>query len=284
LKYLKNCLFHKKGGVVLLKEYFPPKQKIIAAIPAYNEAKYIGQVIRQTKKYVHQVIVVDDGSTDETAQVAKTAGATVVKHKINMGKGVSINTAFQIARQTKPFAMVLLDADGQHDPKEIPLLLEPLFQNGTDMVVGSRFMTNNHIPRYRLLGQSVLNLTTYLGSGIKLKDSQSGFRAFSQKAIECLSFDEEGFAVESEMQFQAKKWGLRVAEVPITTNYNGKIKRSPAVHGFGVLFRVIKLTGDKYLNSYLNLNNQVNNYKANIPRQYIPFPQENIQVTEAKNQ
>ena len=135
-----------------MKEYFSPgrnlafpggqpKQKIIAAIPAYNEAKYIGQVIRQTKpvcvlstgrKYVHQVIVVDDGSTDETAQVAKTAGATVVKHKINMGKGVSINTAFQIARQTKPFAMVLLDADGQHDPKEIPLLLEPLFQNGVN--------------------------------------------------------------------------------------------------------------------------------------------------------
>ena len=276
-----------------MKEYFPPgqnlafpggqpKQNIIAAIPAYNEAKYIGEVVRQTKKYVHQVIVVDDGSTDETAKEAETAGAAVFKHKINMGKGVAINTAFQIARQIRPFGMVLLDADGQHDPKEIPVLLEPLFQNGVDMVVGSRFMTNNHIPRYRLLGQSVLNLTTYLGSGIKLKDSQSGFRVFSQKAIEYLSFNEEGFAVESEMQFHAKKWGLKVAEVPITTNYNDKIKRNPAAHGFGVLFRVMKLTGAKYFNSYLN--NQENNHKSSIPRPYIPFPQENIQFTEAKNQ
>ncbi|MCL5290170.1 MAG: glycosyltransferase family 2 protein, partial [Firmicutes bacterium] len=138
---------------------------------------------------------------------------------------------------------------GQHDPRAIPLLLQPVHQKRADMVVGSRFLANNHISKYRVLGQTVLNHCTNLGSGIKLTDSQSGFRAFSKRAIESLSLTEKGFAVESEMQFRAAERGLKVVEVPIITSYNGKIKRSPVIHGFSVLFRVLKLTRDKYFNS-----------------------------------
>lgn len=226
-----------------------PRPKIIAAIPAYNEADHIREIVIKAGKYVDQVIVVDDGSGDGTGERAKRAGATVIKHDRNLGKGVAINTAFQIAREINSLAMVLLDADGQHRPEEIPLLLNPVLNSQADMVVGSRFLANNHIPKYRMLGQTVLNITTNLGSGIKLTDTQSGFRAFSRKAIMGFSFKETGFAVESEMQFRANRCGLKVTEVPINTNYNDKVKRSPVVHGFGVLFRVLGMMGENVLNN-----------------------------------
>lgn len=226
-----------------------PQSKIIAAIPAYNEARHIEEIVSKTLRYVSQVIVVDDGSEDGTGERARGAGATVIKHVGNQGKGVAVNTAFKTARELNPWAMVLLDADGQHRTEEIPQLLNPVLINQADMVVGSRFLTNNHIPKYRMLGQTVLNITTNLGSGIKLTDTQSGFRAFSRKAIEIMRFKETGFAVESEMQFRANRYGLKVTEVPINTNYDERVKRSPVVHGFGVLFRVLGMMGESIFNN-----------------------------------
>ncbi len=233
---------HKKEGSLALQQ--EPKPKIIAAIPAYNEERHIEEIVTKTLQYVDEVIVVDDGSTDRTGERAERAGAIVIKHDINMGKGVGINTAFKTAREINPVAMVLLDADGQHNPEEIPLLLDPVLNKQADMVVGSRFLADNRIPKYRMLGQTVLNITTNLGSGIKLTDTQSGFRAFSRKAIERMALKQTGFAVESEMQFIAGRHGLKVTEVPIKTNYDEKVKRSPVVHGFGVLFRVLGMMGE----------------------------------------
>ncbi|MEW5898964.1 MAG: glycosyltransferase family 2 protein [Bacillota bacterium] len=252
------------------------KPKIVAAIPTYNEAAYIARIVMSTKKYVDEVIVIDDGSIDGTDKIAEESGAIVVRHEVNMGKGTAVNTAFQIARKVKPLAMVLLDGDGQHDPGAIHLLLKPIYQKQADMVVGSRFLINNHVPKYRVLGQTVLNLCTNLGSGVKLTDSQSGFRAFSTRAIECLSFAEKGFAVESEMQFRAAEHGLKIVEVPIITSYNGKTKRSPVIHGFSVLFRVLKLTWDKYFNSN-------HKQKPVLTMQNVHLLPKNAQVSEAKN-
>jgi glycosyltransferase involved in cell wall biosynthesis len=225
-----------------------PELKVIAAIPAYNEANHIISIIKETWRYVDQVFVIDDGSTDGTGEIAEAAGATVIKHDHNQGKGAAINSAFGIARELQPTAMVLLDGDGQHSPEEIPFLLDPVLSGEVDMVVGSRFLRNNRIPKYRMLGQAILTLTTNIGTGIKISDTQSGFRSFSQKAINNMSFRESGFAVESEMQFEARKYNLKVAEVPIATNYDEKVKRSPVVHGLGVFFRV--------LNLILNVSNQ----------------------------
>lgn len=242
---------HKKEGSLALQpdSQINPQPKIIAAIPAYNEARHIEEIVSSTLQYVNQVIVVDDGSTDGTGERAREAGATVIKHPTNLGKGVAINTAFKTAREINPCAMVLLDADGQHRPEEIPQLLGPVLNNQADMVVGSRFLANNDIPKYRMLGQTVLNITTNLGSGIKLTDTQSGFRAFSRKAIERLAFKETGFAVESEMQFRANRCGLKVTEVPINTNYDEKVKRNPVAHGFSVLFRVLGMMGESVFNN-----------------------------------
>ena len=221
--------------------------KIIAGIPAFNEEKFIGKVIKETKKYVNQVIVVNDGSTDKTALIAEKEGVLVINHKNNKGKGIAVNTIFDKSREIKADILILLDGDGQHQPKEIPSLTKPIIYNKADIVVGSRFIKNkNFVPFYRKIGLHILTVLTNLCSKIKLKDSQSGFRAFSKKAINNLYFKEKGLAVESEMQFLAKKNKLRMLEIPITTLYEEKAKRNPLFHGFGVLISIIKMKIRRY--------------------------------------
>ncbi len=222
------------------------KPKIIAAIPAYNEERFIGSVVLKTKKYVDEVIVIDDGSTDATAEIAKAAGATVIKHEHNGGKGVAISTAFDMARKLRIKALVLLDGDGQHNPAEIPAIIKSLLEKEADVIVGSRFLDiKSDIPNYRTLGQHILTFATNLSSGTKVTDSQSGFRAFSRRAINIMNFREHGLSVESEMQFLINEENLKVVEVPIDAKYEEKAKRSPVAHGFGVLNRILKLAGER---------------------------------------
>ena len=222
------------------------KPKIIAAIPAYNEERFIGSVVLKTKKYVDEVIVIDDGSADATAEIARAAGAEVVKHSRNQGKGTALDTAFRVARKIKAKTLVLLDGDAQHNSAQIPLVLKPILQSESDVVIGSRFLgPKNNIPKYRTLGQYILTLFTNVGSRTKVTDSQSGFRAFSRRAINIMNFRENGLSVESEMQFLINEKNLKVVEVPIDTKYEDKAKRSPVAHGFGVLNRILKLAGER---------------------------------------
>jgi len=221
----------------------PPLQaKVLVAIPCFNEELYIGSVVLKAKEYVDQVVVIDDGSTDKTALVAEKADALVIKHGSNEGKGAAIRTAFDYAKKAGCKALVLLDGDGQHDPMYIPSLLKPVLDGKADIVVGSRYLgVKSSTPGYRTWGHSVLNLFTNIGSGVKLTDSQSGFRAFSPKAIESLSLVEKGLSVESEMQFLASDAELKLAEIPVSMGYHAKPKRSPLAHGAGVLNSIMGL-------------------------------------------
>jgi glycosyltransferase involved in cell wall biosynthesis len=215
---------------------------VLAAIPCFNEELFIGSVVLKTKDYVDEVVVIDDGSNDKTALVAEKAGATVISHGSNKGKGAAVSTAFEYARKTSCKALVLLDGDGQHDPAYIPALVKPVLDGRADMTVGSRYLgVTSSIPRYRIWGHRVLTLLSNLGSRVKLSDSQSGLRAFSTRAMQALSFSEEGLSVESEMQFLANEAGLRTIEVPISVGYYGRSKRSPLAHGMGVLNSIIGL-------------------------------------------
>jgi glycosyltransferase involved in cell wall biosynthesis len=216
--------------------------EVVAAIPCFNEELFIGSVALKTKDYVDQVLVIDDGSTDKTAIVAEKAGAVVIRHGSNKGKGAAVSTAFESARKAGCKALVLLDGDGQHDPAYIPTLVKPVLDDKADMVVGSRYLgVKSSIPGYRIWGHRVLTLLSNLGSQVKLTDSQSGLRAFSAKAMEAFTFAEEGLSVESEMQFLANESGLRTMEVPISVGYYGKSKRSPFAHGVGVLNSIMGL-------------------------------------------
>jgi glycosyltransferase involved in cell wall biosynthesis len=160
--------------------------KILVAIPCYNEGLAIESVALKASRYVDEVLVVDDGSTDDTVEVAEATGATVVAHDGNRGYGAAIRSCFNYAKQQNADIMIILDGDGQHDPSKIPdFVFEALTTTGADVVIGSRFLEkNNTIPRYRIAGLKVLNLSTRVAGNIKTTDSQSGYRAYGRKAIE----------------------------------------------------------------------------------------------------
>jgi len=225
-------------------DLFESEPRVVAIIPAYNEARTIGSVVLQTCRHADTVIVVDDGSSDATAEIAAAAGALVVRHEVNRGKGAALNTGFCKARELDPLAIVMLDGDGQHQPEEVPQVLAPILAGEADMVVGSRYLEKEcGVPRHRILGHRAFTWLTNLASGLRVSDSQSGFRAFSPRAVECVNFASRGFSVESEMQFLAHEHGLRLAEVPITADYVDKPKRPVLAHGLMVLNGVLRLVG-----------------------------------------
>jgi len=218
------------------------KPKIIAAIPCFNEERFIGSVVLKAKRYVDRVIVIDDGSTDATAKVASEAGAKVYRSKQNQGYGSAIRNAIAKGQNLRADILVILDGDGQHDPKDIPKLVRPIIDEKADVAVGSRFLGKGEKPPlYRRLGQRVLTNATNVGSGQRISDSQSGFRAYSKKALKELNLTESGMSVSSEIQFAISRSGLRVAEVPIAISYSEKAKRNPVGHGAGVLSRLAVL-------------------------------------------
>lgn len=218
------------------------KPKIVAAIPCLNEESCIGSVVIKAKKFVNSVVVIDDGSTDATAEIAAGAGAIVHQHGRNRGYGAAIQSALEKGRQLGADVLVILDGDGQHDPRDIPKLVKPLLDGEADVVIGSRFLgAAKRAPFYRRLGQRILTTITNVGSGQRISDSQSGFRAYSAKALKELNLAENGMAVSSEVQFAIGKSGLKVTEVPVDVSYASATKRSPIGHGLSVLSRVLVL-------------------------------------------
>jgi glycosyltransferase involved in cell wall biosynthesis len=220
------------------------KGRIVALIPAHNEERFIGSLVLAVKEFVDQVVVIDDGSNDRTAEIAARAGAVVCRHDANQGKAAAVNTGFAYVRQQHPRAVVMLDGDGQHYAEDLPRVLEPVLDGDADIVVGSRFLgIKNDIPIYRQVGQHGLTIVTNLATGLPIGDSQSGYRAFSPHAISLLSFSKGGFSIESEMQFLARECKLRVVEVPIKVTYDEPAKRNPFSHGMQVINGILQLVG-----------------------------------------
>jgi glycosyltransferase involved in cell wall biosynthesis len=217
---------------------------IVVVIPALNEERFIGSVVLQARLYADRVVVVDDGSTDATAEVARAAGAEIVSHPCNRGKGAALNTGFAHVRRLAPRAVAVLDADGQHRPGEIRPVLAPVLAGEADIVVGSRYLgSGHHVPAARVWGHRFFTGLTNRLSGTRVTDSQNGFRAFSSAAIEAITFSSRGFSVESEMQFLARAHGLRLVEMPVTTLYQDRPKRSLLTHGLLVVGGVMRLFG-----------------------------------------
>ncbi|WP_325192793.1 glycosyltransferase family 2 protein [Methanobrevibacter ruminantium] len=221
---------------------------VVAIIPAYNEEKALADVIGKTLDYVDEVIVVDDGSSDKTSEVAVEAGARVIKHSVNLGKGEALKSGFKAIEGDS--IIITIDGDGQHNPNEIPDLVRPIIEDSADLVNGSRYMNGpeENTPAYRRVGQKVLDIATNISAGTKVTDSQSGFRAFSSKSKNVFRFKDTGFGIESEMLVDAAEEGLKIVEVPITVRYdlNGSTK-DPITHGVGVLFNITK---DKVLRTF----------------------------------
>lgn len=222
--------------------------KSIVIIPAFNEEIAIESVILKSSLYVDDVLVIDDGSNDNTSKIAKSSGARVITHTKNLGKGFALKDGFNFAKDYD--LVVTIDGDGQHNPDEIPILIDPILNDGADFVNGSRYLNGfeENTPTYRRIGQKVLDIATNISAGIKVTDSQSGFRAFSKKAISVFRFNDAGFGIESEMLADAADNNLKIVEVPITVRYNvdGSTK-DPVTHGVGVLLKIIK---DKIIRTF----------------------------------
>jgi len=221
-----------------------PHTGLIAVIPAYNEQIALGSVVLLARQYVDRVIVVDDGSSDRTSEVARLAGADVIRLEVNTGKAYAIFIGLKRARELGCTAAVMLDADGQHHTRDIPRLAAEALSGDADLVIGSRFMAGNgNIPLYRRAGQKTLDIFTNVGTKLKISDSQSGFRALSRKALDHLDFKSNGYNIESDMIAHFAAQGLVIREVPIDVRYEvpHKHKKNPVAHGMGVLSQLINL-------------------------------------------
>jgi glycosyltransferase involved in cell wall biosynthesis len=211
-------------------------------MPAYNEERSIAKMVLGCGKYVDKVVVVDDGSSDATSEIAEALGAYVVRHKQNGGYGAALRSCFEAARELDADTMVIIDSDGQHDPAEIPKLLKPIVR-GADLVIGSRFCDGNgqNIPAYRKVGMKVLDMATNAAGGIKVTDSQSGFRAYGRRAIGTLSVDGDGMAAGSEILLQAKDNNLKIEEMEIHCRYDVEdaSTENPVSHGVRVLVNLL---------------------------------------------
>lgn len=232
--------------------------RVLCAIPAYEEEVALGSVVLRARRHVDAVVVVDDGSTDRTAEVARLAGATVLRHDMNRGKGEAYRTFWEHAVKEGYDALVTLDGDGQHDPDEIPLLLARL-KEGDDVVIGARWGSSTEMPLWRKVGKRVLDYGTAAASegpsqGMRLTDSQSGFRAYGSKALAAVAPHESGFSVESQVLIDAHQAGLRIGETRIHCRYDvdGSTLGS-FTHASGVLNDLLFQVGVRRPLLYLSL-------------------------------
>jgi len=224
--------------------------RTLIVIPCYNEEMTIGSVILKSRKYGDAVLVVDDGSNDGTVAVAREAGALVISHPKNMGKSAAIKTGFQYALEKGFEYVVTIDGDGQHNPDEIPHMLENIINNGHDISLGYRVGQNTEMPRWRKLGKRVLDYGTSLGAGGLVTDSQCGFRAFNRRALETITprLSGSNFSVESEQLVRAHELGLGVVNTSVTCKYEDldTSSKNPATHGLSVLGYVIQLVAERH--------------------------------------
>jgi len=215
--------------------------KVIVGIPAFNEEQAIAKVVIHAAEHADQVLVVDDGSKDDTATIAQHLGATVLRHEKNLGKGAALRDCFDYAKRSGADVLVTMDGDGQHDASQIPILLDVLAKKNVDVVVGGRLGRPGEMPRFRWLGGRALDHATGVNVGDTVVDSQSGFRAYSRRAIEQLTPSEFGMSVDSELIKKAQSAGLHIDLVPVTVSYSGKTSTTnPLLHWFDVLFGVVK--------------------------------------------
>ena len=219
--------------------------KITIGIPAYNEEKNIALIITKLKKITDSIIVCDDGSSDLTGEIARELGAIVISHPKNMGYGAAIRSLFLKATELDLDGLITMDADGQHRIEDVNSVFKPINDEVADIVIGSRFLDkkSEEMPNYRKVGIKIITKVTNLSIKEKLTDSQSGFRAYSKKALQKVIPSDVGMGVSTEILIKASNLELKVTEVPIKVHYDVDTStHNPVSHGTSVILSTIKFT------------------------------------------
>jgi len=219
--------------------------QVYLVIPAFNEGKIIANVIEEIQKHgFSNIIVVDDGSKDDTYEKAKSIrGITALRHKLNRGYGATVKTGVEAAKIMDADVVVTFDGDGQHDPMDISELISPIVNSDYDVVLGTRLLDTAGMPFYKIIANQIGNFFTWLLFGIWVTDSQSGFRAFSRKAIEKIKTKSERYEYSSEVIREVKLHKLRYKEVPIKVRYTeysmGKAYKQGFLNGLKTLYKMV---------------------------------------------
>lgn len=198
-----------------------PNSRIAFVIPAYNEESSISNVIKDLKRErtTGTIIVVDDGSQDNTAEVAKKSGAYVIRHVLNSGSGSATATGLSYAQQEGYEIVATLDADGQHKAEDVIKGVREIQKKKVDLLIGSRLINSSGMSKAKVLGNRGLSTVTWMLFGISVTDSQSGLRIFSRQALDKLRWKTSGYEFCSEMLWRAQQQNLSVAEYPIQAIY-----------------------------------------------------------------
>jgi glycosyltransferase involved in cell wall biosynthesis len=259
----QRAAFERSSGLLQKRDEFvvealtnhdslPYAPELCVGIPAYNEAETIGDVVESAREYAECVLVVDDGSTDDTVGRARNAGATVVEHNTNRGYGAALKTVFSEAAAIDAQRLVILDADGQHDPAEIPDLVETQERTESDLVIGSRFTADGDTdaPLYRRFGLAVVNVLTNLSLGVVrprswIHDTQSGFRLYSQPAIQSLAEDGhigDRMHASTDILYHAHHHNFRIEEAGAEVDYDvdGASNLNPISHGITLVMNILR--------------------------------------------
>jgi len=231
--------FLKDGEVISPKRKGSFYPDVIAVIPAYNAEKTIGNVVRKTLRKVGRCIVVDDGSSDGTGDTAVSAGAELIVHVSNRGKGAAIRTALNSLRKISYKYIVFLDADGQHQPGEIARLVQAAQRRRAHLICGNRMSKPEGMPIIRRVTNRVMSKIVSKLCGVNLADTQCGYRLLSKRAVESLRLTKSNFEVDSEMLYQVARKGFKVTEVTISSIYADD--HSSHIHPVGDTFRFMRL-------------------------------------------
>lgn len=210
--------------------------KPFVLIPAFNEEENIVEVIKESKKYCENIIVIDDGSTDKTCEVSKAEGVTVLKHEINLGKGGALKTGTEYAIKKGADIILALDSDGQHKAEDIPKFIKAL--EGKDIVFGYRAFTKD-MPFVLKAGNKAISIIVKVLYGIKLKDTQCGYRAFTKETYDKIKWESLDYSVESEMIVNAAKHKLNFSEVEVATIYENKVKGTTIIDGVKIVGNLV---------------------------------------------
>jgi glycosyltransferase involved in cell wall biosynthesis len=246
---LGAALLQCTSGSVIIIRTFVKSQSLIVIVPAFNEGRVVRETVGQLLAAGLRVVVVDDGSHDETPDVLRGLNIDYIRHPVNLGQGAALRTGMAHALRMDADIAVHFDADGQHDCDQISQLIAPILAGTADVVFGSRFLRKEDTARVPLKKRIVLwggILVSWMFTGVRLSDTHNGFRALSRKALERIQLQENGFAHATEILQRVRDAGLRYVEVPITINYTEYSQRKgQKISGsVGILFDLIlaKLT------------------------------------------